>query len=444
MYSLDRTHSLNDYFCRSLKQYTLTNLKNRPAINELDTFVCPEVHVAYASNDVPIYQIHKENAQVVLVDIIFKAGRLQEHKQMAASCTAALLSEGTTQRSSQEIAEYVDYHGATLRVRSDFDTTSIKLLSMTKHIDKLTGLLEEILTMPLFSQDELELIISRRKERLKMDLQKNDIISYRRLTESLFGYNHPYGYNSAPEKYDLIEQADLITHHAQLFNAQNCACFVAGEINPTIVARLKTILSSLPKGSEYVEHKRLSKQPSSIRESVVRGNPLQTSIRMGRHCFSRNHPDYHKLLMANTILGGYFGSRLISNIREDKGLTYGIYSMLDTHMADGSLMISTDVDKSNVKQTIAEIKKELDRMCQEKVPEDELSLVRNYVSGMYINFFDGPLNSIKAIKTLALNNIPLDELKSLLDIYRSISAEEILDTAQQYFNRNDFWTVTVG
>ena len=148
--------------------------------------------------------------------------------------------------------------------------------------------------------------------------------------------------------------------------------------------------------------------------------------------------------MANTILGGYFGSRLISNIREDKGLTYGIYSMLDTHMADGSLMISTDVDKSNVKQTIAEIKKELDRMCQEKVPEDELSLVRNYVSGMYINFFDGPLNSIKAIKTLALNNIPLDELKSLLDIYRSISAEEILDTAQQYFNRNDFWTVTVG
>ena len=83
-------------------------------------------------------------------------------------------------------------------------------------------------------------------------------------------------------------------------------------------------------------------------------------------------------------------------------------------------------------------------MCQEKVPEDELNLVKNYVSGMYINFFDGPLNSIKAIKTLALNNIPLDELKSLLDIYRSITAEEILDTAQQYFNRNDFWIVTVG
>ena len=158
--------------------------------------MCPEVHVAHASNNVPIYQIHKENAQVVLVDIIFKAGRLQEHKQMAASCTAALLSEGTTRRSSQEIAEFVDYHGASLRVRSDFDTTSIKLLSMTKHIDKLTGLLEEILTMPLFSQGELELIISRRKERLKMDLQKNDIISYRRLTESLFGYNHPYGYLS--------------------------------------------------------------------------------------------------------------------------------------------------------------------------------------------------------------------------------------------------------
>ena len=148
--------------------------------------------------------------------------------------------------------------------------------------------------------------------------------------------------------------------------------------------------------------------------------------------------------MANTILGGYFGSRLISNIREDKGWTYGIYSTLDTHMADGSLMISTDVDKSNVQLTIAEIKKELNRMCQEKVPEDELNLVKNYVSGMYINFFDGPLNSIKAIKTLALNNIPLDELKSLLDIYRSITAEEILDTAQQYFNRNDFWIVTVG
>jgi predicted Zn-dependent peptidase len=422
----------------------LANLKNRPSINALDTFICPEVDISRASNDVPIYQIHKQNAQVVLVDIVFKAGRLQEQKQMAASCTAALLSEGTTNRTSQQIAEYVDYHGATLRVRSDFDTTSIKLLSMTKHFDKLTGLLEEVLTMPLFSLEELELIISRRKERLKMDLQKNDIISYRRLTESLFGYNHPYGYNSAPDKYDLIEQSDLINHHTQLFSAQNCSCFVAGDISPDIVSRLKTVLSSLPTGEEYVQEKRLPKQPSSIKKNVIRGNPLQTSIRMGRHCFSRNHPDYHNLLMANTILGGYFGSRLISNIREDKGFTYGIYSMLDTHIAEGSLMISTDVDKSNVQQTITEINIELDRMCQEKVPDDELNLVRNYVSGMYINFFDGPLNSIKAIKTLALNNIHLDELKSLLDIYRSITAEEILDTSQQYFNRNDFWTVTVG
>ena len=406
--------------------------------------MCPEVVIDNAPNGVPIYQIHKKNAQVVLVDIVFKAGRLQEQTQMAASCTAALLSEGTTHRSSQEIAEYVDYHGATLRVRSDFDTISIKVLSMTKYFDKLTGLIEEILTMPSFSQEELELIISRRKERLKMDLQKNEIISYRRLTESLFGYDHPYGYNSDPHKYEQIARSDLIHHHSQFFVAQNCSCFVAGDINPTVINRLSTTLSKLPNGDEIVNDIVLNKKPSSLRQSSVSGNPLQTSIRMGRHCFSRNHPDYHKLLMANTILGGYFGSRLISNIREDKGWTYGIYSILDTHMADGSLMISTDVDKSNVQLTIAEIKKELNRMCQEKVPEDELNLVKNYVSGMYINFFDGPLNSIKAIKTLALNNIPLDELKSLLDIYRSITAEEILDTAQQYFNRNDFWIVTVG
>jgi len=426
------------------KQINLTNFKIPPKISALDTIVWPEVVTDSADNDIPIYQIIKPSSEIVLIDIVFTAGRLQEQKQMVASCTAALLSEGTKMKSSQEIAELVDFYGATLRIRADFDTCSIKMLCMTKHFTELKPLLEEILLSPSFDSSELELLKSRRKERLKTDLQKNDIVSYRKLTESMFGEYHPYGYNSEIEKYKTVQTEDLKKHYEEYFIAQNCKCFVAGDISSDITKELKGILSQIPKNRIVKETYPYKPRPSTNRNMVLKGSPLQTSIRLGRPCFKRSHPDYHKLLMVNTILGGYFGSRLTTNIREEKGLTYSIYSMLDTHLIDGSIMISTEVDHKSVGATIVEIEKEMNQLCQDKVSEDELALVKNYISGMYINFFDGPLNSIKAIKSLALNNIPLDELRALLDISRSISASDVLDTSQNYLNRNDFWTVTVG
>ncbi len=422
----------------------MANFKNPPKINPLDTIVWPEVVVDSSPNDIPLYQITKPNCEIILIDIVFEAGRLQEQKQMVSSCTASLLSEGTTGKSSQEIAEIIDFHGATLRIRADFDTCSIKMLCMTKHFKQLKPLLEEILLNPSFEENELTLIKSRRKERLKTDLKKNDIVSYRKLTEAIFGNQHPYGYNSEIEKYKTIQTNDLKMHYQKHFTANNCRCFIAGDINDSIISELKGVLNQVPKS--HRTNKVITHVPKSSldRNLILKGNPMQTSIRLGRPTFNRINTDYHKLLMVNTILGGYFGSRLTTNIREEKGLTYSIYSIMDTHLIDGSIMISTEVDHKSVDETLMEIEKEMNKLCQDKVPEEELNLVKNYISGMYINFFDGPLNSIKAIKTLALNNIPLNELRTLLDISQSISPVDVLETSQKYLNRNDFWIVTVG
>ncbi len=421
----------------------MANLSIPPAISSLDSIIWPEVDVVQASNGIKIYQVHKPKTEIVLIEIVFGAGRLQESKHLSSSCTAALLTEGTALKSSQEIAEIFDYHGASIRVKSDFDSLSIKMVCMAKYFNALKEVLQEILLHPAIPQEELTLLKKRRSERLKTDLRKNDLISYRKLTEALYGYQHPYGYNSDQSKYDALEREDLVTHYKDLFTAQNCAVFVAGDISTGTAKAIQSMINSIPSGN-IIEPHIYKKRPSSLKKITCGGNPLQTSIRMGRTCFKRNHEDYHKLLFVNTVLGGYFGSRLISNIREEKGLTYGIYSMIDTHLTDGSLMISSEVANENVFLTTNEIYKEMDHLCQHKITQKELDLVKNYICGMYVNFFDGPLNSIRAIKSLVLNGIPLSELNTLIDISRSVSSEDILNTSQQYLNRNDFWIVTVG
>jgi predicted Zn-dependent peptidase len=165
---------------------------------------------------------------------------------------------------------------------------------------------------------------------------------------------------------------------------------------------------------------------------------------MGKKIFGRQHQDYPYLNFVTTLLGGYFGSRLVSNIREAKGLTYGIYSMLDTQLYDGCMIISTDVANKNVELCIKEIHKEIKKLCEVPVSTEELNLVKNYFAGTYLNFFDGPFNSLRAIKSLVLNQIPLSDLKSILDISQSITSDQVLDISQKYLNGNDFWEVVVG
>jgi hypothetical protein len=170
---------------------------------------------------------------------------------------------------------------------------------------------------------------------------------------------------------------------------------------------------------------------------------VQGAIRVGRLFPNRHHPDYTPMVVLNTLFGGYFGSRLMSNIREDKGYTYGIYSSVTPEVNGGSLVIHTETGREVIDHAIKEICREMELLCAEEAPEDELLLVKNYLLGGLIADLDGPFSILQRWRMLILNGFTEDYFNNNIRIYKSISSKELLQLAQKYFNPKDFYEIVV-
>ena len=302
----------------------------------------------------------------------------------------------------------------------------------------------QVLSAPHFDPKEFEHFIQRRVERLQHELSKNDVISYRELTAAIYGDESPYGYNSSPEKYKALKIESVTSHYERTIKRKNCVAFVAGDVSLTDHPIIEELISNIPEGGLNLKGTFVTATESQPQPKILSGNPMQSSIKLGRRGINRKHEDYYPLNFLNTLFGGFFGSRLVTNIREQLGMTYGIYSMLDQQLLDGSLIISTEVANENVKACIGEIHKEMRLLQEEKVKEEEIQLVKNYMMGNFLNLFDGPFNSLKAIKSLVLSDIPLDNLSEQIMSSVSIKTEEVIAMAQKYFNKEDYWEVVVG
>jgi predicted Zn-dependent peptidase len=177
---------------------------------------------------------------------------------------------------------------------------------------------------------------------------------------------------------------------------------------------------------------------------ISRPDSLQTAIKIGRRAFGRKHPDFNGLFVLNTILGGYFGSRLMTQIREKKGFTYNIYSTLDAYLDDGCLYIATEVDTVNAAATVRAIFSEMKKLREKPLPELELEMVRNYLLGMLLNGLDGPLNTSDLVRGMVVEALPWASFSQMVETIRTITPEELKSLAQRYFKAEDFWTVTAG
>ncbi len=419
-------------------------LSTPPQIQAIKDIQLPEVETYTTQGSIPVYEIKKPNSGIVMLEVLFYAGRPQEEKQLTSACCAPMMREGAGKYSSEQLSEEIDFRGASITITASMDLITARLVCLKKHLKEMIDILGEILSDPHFDQAELKHFINRRIERLQVEMAKNDIVSYRELTSGIYGEENPYGYNSSEEKYLSIEVLDLKNFYCHTIRQNNCMFFVSGDINSSDRDILEYLGDKIPKGGirlnkiNLVDHRRKPKR------SVIKGHTMQTSIKIGRKAIIRKHPDFHKLNFLNTLFGGFFGSRLVTNVREGLGMTYGIYSMIDSQLHDAGLVISTEVANPNVFPCLTEIYKEMDRLKTEKVAPEELSLVANYMMGSYLNLFDGPFNSMKAIKSLVLSDIPLSDLRAVIMASVSVNADDVIEMAQKYFNSEDYWEVIVG
>jgi len=396
-------------------------------------------------NGVELYAVNAGAEEVIQVEWVFFAGNSFEKKHMVASATNFLLKSGTSQKSAFAINELVDYYGASLARTCYNETASITLHSLTKHLPKLLPLIRELLTDAIFPEEEILLFQQNNRQRLEVNLKKNDFVANRLIDEYLYGFEHPYGAYSRFEDLAALTREDLVDFYNQYYRNGKCILFVAGKLPPNIMELLDAAIGDLPIQGGAVEYPAHPILPAGEKKYRISNDPngVQGAIRIARDFPNRHHPDFFGAQVLNALFGGFFGSRLMNNIREDKGYTYGIYSYLQNHIQRSAWMISTEAGKEVSEATIEEVYKEMALLREELVDEEELLLVRNYLMGSTLGDLDGPFHIIGRWKNIVLNGLSEDYFYQSIRTIKTIQPEELQQLAKKYLQPEDFYELVV-
>lgn len=422
----------------------MPNRARAPRISQIKHIDLPDIDVITLDNGVPLFVVHSGTQELARLEVVFHAGRPYESKRLAARASAAQIREGSVHRTSAQVAEHFDFFGSEFSNPYHMDTVNLSIVALNKHLEQVLPVFSELLNSPAYPAAELDNFIQRNQQKLLVDLSQNDVIAYRQITEMIFGADHPYGYNSMPDTYAALTTQDLHDHFNKTCTTGNCMIFASGMVDASVVTLLNQQLGqAIRPGAPVSAH---ISEPNNRPEKIYIQRPKshQTAIRIGRKLFTKHHPDYHKMAVVNTILGGYFGSRLMSSVREEKGYTYNIYSSLETMRFDGYFYIATETGNEVVQDALNQIYVEIELLQEQLVPQKELDLAKSYLMGGMLSQIDGPFNTIDLARSLTTELLPLSFFKEAMDTIREITPEEIRTLAQRYLQREEMWEILVG
>ncbi len=399
-------------------------------------------------NKIPVYWLSAGTQDVIQIEWVFKAGLWEEQHVGVAQATASLLKNGTSHQTAIQINEALEYYGASLRISASNDFTTVALHGLTKHLAILLPVVQEVMFDPIFPQEEVDIYIQNALQRLKVSLEKTEFVSNRNMDTYLYGKQHPYGRFTEVEDLEKLDSATLKSFFNDYYNAQNCKIFIAGNIEQQHIDMVNTYFGMSNWGKD-TENKfpKFDIESADEKKYRIQINPeknVQGSIRMCRPFPKRNHPDFAPMIVLNTLFGGYFGSRLMANIREEKGYTYGIYSNIYSFKEASALLIATEAGTKVCEAAIQEIYKEMDLLCQQQISEEELLLVKNYLLGNLLGDLDGPFSLIQRWKSVVLFEMPEDTFEKNIEIYKNVSANDLQLLAQKYFQKEEYYELVVS
>jgi len=402
-----------------------------------------EKHVL--SNGVEVYLFNMGTQETMMVNWIFDAGNWYEEKNLVAASTNHLLKNGTIQKNAFAINEHFEFYGSYLNRNCFHETAEISLHCLSKHVHELLPVVAEIISESTFPEDELEIYKKNMQQRLKVNLQKNDFVANRLIEAYLFGEDHPYGKYSKEEDYISLDRSQLKRFFDEYYKNGKLLIFAAGLFPKNLVQQLEDSFGKLKLQKHALPVNQHSFAPSERTKFRIENTKegVQGSIRLAKYFPNRKHPDFPKMQVLNNVFGGFFGSRLMNNIREDKGYTYGIHSYLMNHIQTSALMVSTEAGRDVCEAALVEIYKEMQRLRIEPISEEELLLTRNYLIGSILSELDGPFQVAARWKNYVLNGLNEDYFYNSIKTIREITPAELQAIAEKYLNADDFYEMIV-
>ena len=396
-------------------------------------------------NGVEVYAIDAGAQDVLQLEMVFYAGNSYETNNGVAAATSYMLKNGTSKKTAFEINEHFEYFGGYCNRGCQNETASVSLHTLSKHLSVLLPAIKEMITDSIFPEEELAIYKQNSKQKLSVSLQKCDFVANRLIDAYLFGEDHPYGKYLVAEDYDALTTAQLKNHFQQYYLNGQCVIFVAGKLPEDLFKQLNEQFGKLALKPSNKNLIKSDIEPAATKKYRILNDTegVQGAIRIARPFPNRHHPDFMKMMVLNTVFGGFFGSRLMSNIREDKGYTYGIHSYVQNQFHDTALLISTEAGKDVSEATVEEVYNEMKILREELIDEEELLLVRNYLIGNILGDLDGPFHIIGRWKNIILNNLNEQYFYDTIKMIKTITAEELKELANKYLNPEEFYELVV-
>ena len=399
------------------------------------------------TNGVEVFAIDMGGEDTLMLNWVFYAGNWYEARKMSASATNYLLKNGTSRLTAFGVNEHFEYYGSYLNRTCYNETAELTLHCLNKHVNELIPVVAEIITDSVFPEEELLIYKQNSQQRLKVSLQKCEFVAGQLIDAYLFGDDHPYGKYSKLEDYEALQREEIQGFYKEYYQNGRCVIFAAGKLPPDLPEKLEQYFGKLPLRAHTSKDKIVTHAvtPATEKKQHITIDPqgVQTAIRIARPFPNRHHSDFQKAMVLNNVYGGFFGSRLMANIREEKGYTYGIYSYLMNHVDRSGWMISTEAGRDVTEATVQEIYKEMDRIREQLIDDDELMVTRNYMIGTILGDLDGPFQVAARWKNLILNDLDEAYFHQGIETIKTVTAKELQDVADKYLRAEEFYELLV-
>ena len=409
------------------------------------TLTLPPYEHFKLKNGVPVYVVNTGAQEVAQVEFVFYAGNWDEQKTGVASAANALIKNGTKNKTAFELNEAFDYFGAFCNRSCHSETATIKLNSLSKNLKDILPLVAEMITESIYPDDELATYKQNYLQKLQVSLKKSDFVASRMIDAYLYGEAHPYGRYSTAANIEALEAEEIKNFYKQYYTEGKCVIFVSGKFSEDLEVLFNKYFGYLPMQAPDYKQKPYAWEPIAAKKHIIENdkNAQQGAIRIASPFIDKLNPDFKKCMLLNTIFGGYFGSRLMNNIREDKGYTYGIHSYIQNHIQETALVITTDAGKDVSEATVKEVFKEMEILRNEPIPKEELHVVKNYMMGSILGGLDGPFHIMSKWKNIILNNMDENYFYDTVTAIRETSAEELQALAKKYLVEDAFYELIV-
>jgi len=412
-----------------------------PKIHSIDSINFEQPHSIDITPYCQLVSITNVQNNTAKFELFFDAGTTKEQVELA-SITNGMLLSGTNKKNSIQINEQIDKLGGFVEQGIGMEVASIGMYSLSEHLLELARIVFEAIDQCVFDDRELKQLLQNRQQKLNVSLEKVSVLAQRMFKENFFANSPKYKKVTHEKDLEAVQQKELVRFHKQYYLQGLRKIVLVGNFTQQEVEQFADLFRHWAIKKESIFEQNFENNKGLFHHQ--KKEAIQSAIRIGRPLFNKTHRDYIDFMVLNTILGDYFGSRLMRNIREDKGYTYGIGTAVQELEKTGYWMIGTEVAVEVKENTLQEIQREIEILQKTKISNEELGIVKNYIVGQLLKSADGPYSMMDLYLDVDNFNLDMNFYNKMIKSIYEVSPERLQQLAKQYLNWEEFTVVTAG